>query len=469
MTTPFDVIILGGGPGGYVAAIRAHQLGLKAALVEAHHLGGICLNWGCIPTKALLRSAEVYRCFQNAPSYGLSAKNLSFDMSQIVERSRTISGQLSAGVKHLLKKNKVPVFEGRGKLSGKSGTHHQVTVTSDRDTHVLEAPHVIVATGAQAKSLPHLKTDSKDIWSYKEAMVAQEPPKKLLVIGSGAIGVEFAHFFATFGSHVTLVEVQDRILPAEDREISGLAQKAFEAQGMTIKTKTTVESLDKEKGKLKAVFKTDTGTTDTDRFDKGLLAVGIRGNTQDLGLENTKVTLDKDHIVVSPWCETEELGLYAIGDVAGPPWLAHKASHEGVLLVERLAGKGPAHPIRKENVPGCTYSHPQVASLGLTEEHARQKGYDLKVGRFPFKGNGKALALGESEGLIKTLFDAKTGEFLGAHMIGAEVTELIHGLALAQTCEATEAEIMETIFPHPTLSEMVYESALNAFGRTLHY
>ncbi len=465
----FDLIVVGGGPGGYVAAIRASQLGLKTALIEEKHLGGICLNWGCIPTKALLRSAEVYGHLKSAKDFGLSAEKVSFDMPAIIERSRAVSGQLSAGVKHLLKKNKVQVFEGRGTLLGRTGPHHRLKITSEKGSQDVEAPHVILATGARARTLPHLKADGDNIWSYKEAMVAKEAPKKLLVIGSGAIGIEFAHFFATFGSNVTVVELQDRILPAEDAEISGLAQKAFEKHGMTFKIQTTVEKVETANGSLTATFKTKKGDVETASFDKAILAIGIVGNTEDLGLDKTKAKVEKGQISVSPWCETDESGLYAIGDVAGAPWLAHKASHEGILLVERIAGKGPSHPIRKENIPGCTYSHPQIASIGLTEAQAKEKGHQVKVGRFPFMGNGKAIALGESEGLIKTLFDAKTGELLGAHMIGAEVTELIQGFALAKTCEATEAEIMETIFPHPTLSEMMHESTLAAFDRAIHY
>ena len=465
----FDLIVVGGGPGGYVAAIRASQLGLKTALVEEKHLGGICLNWGCIPTKALLRSAEIYGQFKKASDYGLSAKDISFDMPKIIERSRGVSAQLSAGVKHLLKKNKVKVFEGHGALSGKTGKNHRLTVSSEKGKQDIDAPHVILATGARARSLPHLKADGQHIWSYKEAMLAQEAPKKLLVIGSGAIGIEFAHFFSSFGSKVTVVELQDRILPAEDAEISGLAHKAFEKHGMTIRTQTVVEKVNLEKGALMATLKTNKGIIETETFDKAILAIGIVGNTEGLGLEKTKAKVEKSQLVVSPWCETDEPGLYAIGDVAGAPWLAHKASHEGISLVERIVGKGSSHPIRKENIPGCTYSHPQIASIGLTEAQAKEKGHTVKVGRFPFMGNGKAIALGEPEGLIKTLFDEKTGELLGAHMIGAEVTELIQGFALAKTCEATEAEIMETIFPHPTLSEMMHESTLAAFDRAIHY
>lgn len=465
----FDLIVVGGGPGGYVAAIRASQLGLKTALIEEKHLGGICLNWGCIPTKALLRSAEIYEYLKQAGAYGLSAKDVSFDMSEVVKRSRAVSGQLSAGVQHLLKKNKVQVFEGRGVLSGKAGNNHRLQITSEKGQQSVEAPHVILATGARARSLPHLKADGQHIWSYKEAMVSEEVPEKLLVIGSGAIGIEFAHFYTTFGSDVTVVELQDRILPAEDQEISALAQKAFEKQGMTIRTKTVVEGVEVTKTGLEATLKESKGQLTQASFDKAILAIGIVGNTENLGLEKTKAKVEKGQIVVSPWCETDEPGLYAIGDVAGAPWLAHKASHEGILLVEKIAGKGGSHPLRKENIPGCTYSHPQIASIGMTEAQAKQEKRDVKIGRFPFMGNGKAIALGEPEGLIKTLYDAKTGELLGAHMIGAEVTELIQGFALAKTCEATEAEIMETIFPHPTLSEMMHESTLAAYDRAIHY
>ncbi len=462
----FDLIVIGGGPGGYVAAIRASQLGMKVALVEANHLGGICLNWGCIPTKALLRSAEVYRMINHAGDYGLKVKGVEVDFRKVIERSRKVSKQLSSGIGHLLKKNKVTVFDGRGSLLGKG----KVLIEKDgKKQDELSAKHIILATGARARVLPGLEPDGKVVWTYKEAMVPEEMPKTLLVVGSGAIGTEFASFYNDLGVEVTLVEVVDRILPVEDEEISALARKQFEKQGIKIMTGASVTRLDKSKDNVKATIKGADGKEEQQVFDRAIMAVGIVGNIEDIGLENTKVKTEKGQIVTNEWLETGEPGVYAIGDVAGAPWLAHKASHEGVICVEKIAGQKDVHPLNKKNIPGCTYSHPQIASIGLTEKAAKEAGYDLKVGRFPFIGNGKAIALGEPEGLVKTIFDAKTGELLGAHMVGAEVTELIQGYAIGKTLETTEAELMHTIFPHPTLSEMMHESVLDAYGKVIHY
>jgi dihydrolipoamide dehydrogenase len=464
MAENFDIVIVGGGPGGYVAAIRAAQLGMKTAVVEREHLGGICLNWGCIPTKALLRTAEVYHNMQHAAAYGLRAEKVSFDLGKVVERSRKVANQLSNGVKFLLKKNKVAVFDGHGKLMGKG----KLAVTRDgKPVAELAAPHIVLATGARARSLPGLKPDGKLVWTYKEAMVPPSIPKSLLVVGSGAIGIEFASFYKNLGAEVTVVEVLDRILPVEDAEISALARKAFEKQGMKIFTSATVKGLKKGADSVTATIEAG-GKTSELTVDRVILAIGIVANTEGIGLEGTKVKVEKAHVVADPYGATDEPGLYAIGDLVGPPWLAHKASHEGVICVEKIAGVKGVHPMIKENIPGCTYCLPQVASVGLTEAAAKAAGREVKVGRFPFIGNGKAIALGEPEGLVKTVFDAKTGELLGAHMIGAEVTELIQGYTIAKTLETTEAELIHTVFPHPTLSEMMHESVLDAYGRALH-
>lgn len=459
----FDLIVIGGGPGGYVTAIRASQLGLKTALVEANHLGGICLNWGCIPTKALLRSAEVYHLMQHAGAYGLAADNIRFDLKKIVERSRGVASQLSGGVKHLLKKNKVTVFDGYGKLAGKG----RVDV-SGKTTAQLEAAHIILATGARARVLPGLEPDGKLVWTYKEAMVPEKMPKSLLVVGSGAIGIEFASFYRTLGAEVTVVEVMDRVLPVEDEEISAFARKAFEKQGMKIMTGAKVVKLTKAADSVTVSIDVGGKTQDV-TVDRVISAVGITGNVENIGLEAAGVKVDRGHVVINEWCQTNAPGIYAIGDLAGPPWLAHKASHEGVMCVEKIAGVKGLHPLDISKIPGCTYCHPQVASVGMTEAKAKAAGYDVKVGRFPFMGNGKAIALGEPEGLVKTVFDAKTGELLGAHMIGAEVTELIQGYTLTRSMEGTEAELMHTVFPHPTLSEMMHESALDAYGKVIHF
>jgi len=461
----FDVIVIGGGPGGYVAAIRAAQLGLKACVVEANHLGGICLNWGCIPTKALLRSSEIYHYMQHAESYGLKVKGLEFDLKAIVERSRGVAKQLSGGIGHLLKKNKVPVFDGFGKLQGKG----KVAVEKDgKVIETLNGKHIVIATGARARTLPGLEPDGKFVWSYKEAMVPEAMPKKLLVIGSGAIGIEFASFYKTMGVDVTVVEMMDRIVPVEDAEISGMLDKALTKQGMKIIKNAKVSKLDKGKDEVTAHIDVK-GKVEKHNFDRVISAVGIVANTENIGLEKTKVKLDRGHIVTDGYLKTDEPGVYAIGDVTGAPWLAHKASHEGIICIEKIAGQKDVHPMIKSNIPGCTYCHPQVASVGMTEAAAKEAGHKFKVGRFPFMGNGKAIALGEQEGMIKTIFDEKTGELLGAHMIGAEVTELIQGYVIGKSAELTEAEFMHTVFPHPTLSEMMHESVLDAYGKAIHF
>ncbi len=460
----YDVIVIGGGPGGYVAAIRAAQLGLRTAVIEREHLGGICLNWGCIPTKALLRSAEVLHTAKHAADYGLVIKEVSFDLDKVVQRSRKVANQLNGGVRHLLKKNKVAVIEGVAALAGKG----QVAVTKDgAPVGTFGAKHIIIATGARARTLPGLEDDGRLVWTYRKAMTPDTMPKSLLVIGSGAIGIEFASFYNALGAKVTVVEVMDRILPVEDEEISAFARKSFEKQGMRIITSGKAGNLRKGADSVTVAVEHG-GKTEDITVDRVILAVGIAPNTENLGLENTRVKTERGHIVTNQWCETDEPGVYAIGDVTGAPWLAHKASHEGVIVAEHIAGKHP-HPLNVRNIPGCTYSHPQVASVGLSEKKAKEAGYEIRVGRFPFVGNGKAIALGEPEGLVKTIFDAKTGELLGAHMVGAEVTELIQGYGIAKTMETTERELMETVFPHPTLSEMMHESVLDAYGRAIHF
>jgi dihydrolipoamide dehydrogenase len=459
----FDVIVIGAGPGGYVAAIRASQLGLKVAIVEREHLGGICLNWGCIPTKAMLRSAEVFHLMHRAKEFGLSATGISYDLPAVVARSRAVAKQLSSGIGHLMKKNKVTVFMGAATLPAK-GT---VSVKTEKGTENLTAKSIILATGARARELPGLEADGDLVWSYKHALVATRMPKKLLVIGSGAIGIEFASFFNTLGADTTVVEVLDRILPVEDAEISAFAKKAFTKQGMKILEKATVKKLDRTPGKGVTAHIETGGKTETHDFDTVISAVGIVGNVEDLGLEALGVKIDRTHVVTDEFCRTGVDGLYAIGDIAGAPWLAHKASHEGVMVAELIAGGHP-HPIKPNSIAGCTYCHPQVASVGLTEEKAKAAGHQVKIGRFPFIGNGKAIAMGEAEGLVKTIFDAKTDELLGAHMIGAEVTEMIQGYIVGRTLETTEAELMETVFPHPTMSEMMHEAVLDAYGRALH-
>jgi len=460
----FDVAIIGGGPGGYVAAIRAAQLKMKVALVERDALGGVCLNWGCIPTKALLRSSEINHLLHDLDQYGFSAKDIKFDFAKVIKRSRDVSAKLSGGIGMLMKKNKITVFEGAAKLAGKG----KISVTGkDNKNSVVLAKHIIIATGARPRVLPGLEPDGELVWTSKEAMIPKSLPKSILVVGSGAIGLEFASFYLNMGSEVTVVEVLDRILPAEDEEISKFAEKALTKQGMKILTNATVKSLKKGKNDVTATIES-AGKSQEIKAERVIMAVGIVGNVENLGLEGTKVKIEKGQVVTDQWMQTAEPGVYAIGDVAGAPWLAHKASHEGIICVEKIAGLKDVHPIKKENIPGCTYCRPQIASVGLTEKKAKEKGYSLKVGRFPFIGNGKAIALGEPEGLVKTIFDAKTGELLGAHMIGAEVTELIQGFVVGKTMEATELDFMHTIFPHPTLSEMMHESVLDAYGKVVH-
>ncbi|MGE5202984.1 MAG: dihydrolipoyl dehydrogenase [Acidobacteriota bacterium] len=462
--TSFDIIVVGGGPGGYVAAIRAAQLGMKTAVVEREHLGGICLNWGCIPTKALLRTSEINHLLQHLGDYGFSAKEVSFDFKKIIERSRKVAKQLSNGVAFLMRKHKITVLDGHGTLLGGG----KLAVAKDgKPVAELQAKHIVLATGARARALPGLEPDGKLVWTYKEAMVPDRLPKSLLVVGSGAIGIEFASFYRNLGSDVTVVEVLPRVLPVEDEEISAFARKAFEKQGMKIHTGTTVKALKKGADSVTATLAAGDKSWDV-TAERVILAVGIVGNVENIGLEKTKVKVEKAHVVADQWCATGEPGVYAIGDLVGPPWLAHKAMHEGVLCVERIAGIKGVRPLDIGNVPGCTYCRPQVASVGLTEAAAKAAGREVRVGRFPYIGNGKAIALGETEGLIKTVFDAKTGELLGAHMIGAEVTELIQGYTVAKTLETTEHELMETIFPHPTLSETMHEAVLDAYGQALH-
>ncbi len=463
----FDIAIIGGGPGGYVAAIRAAQLGFKVGVIEANHMGGICLNWGCIPTKALLRSSEINHLLHNLEQFGFSADNIKFDFKKVVQRSRDVSSQLTAGIGHLMKKNKIEVIDGYGKINGKG----KILVENDgKKIADVEAKHIVIATGARARTFPNLQPDGKVIWTYREAMLPDKMPKKLLVIGSGAIGSEFASFYANMGAEVNLVEVQDRVLPVEDTEISQLAEKAFKAQGIKVRTKTNVEQLTPKKTEVEATIN---GKTET--YDRAIVAVGVVGNTDNLNLEITDVKVEKNTILIDEYCRTDEENIYAIGDVAGAPWLAHKASHEGVVCIENIAyeegklAKKP-HPIKKENIPGCTYCRPQVASVGLTEEKAKAEGLNINVGRFPYVANGKAIAMGEEEtGLVKTIFNADNGELIGVHMIGAEVTEMISSYLVGKQMEATEEDFIHTIYAHPTLSEMMHESVLDSIGGALHY
>ncbi len=470
MADTYDLLVLGSGPGGYVAAIRAAQLGLKVGIVERENLGGICLNWGCIPTKALLRSGEVYHQMKHAASYGLAADGVSFDLQKVVARSRAVAKQLNQGVTHLMKKNKIAVHMGTGKLtaSGKLSVALNAGGTAD-----LSARHIIIATGARARELPFAKSDGQRIWTYRHAMVPDTMPTELLVIGSGAIGIEFANFYNDLGAKVTVVEMLDRIVPAEDEEVSAALRKSLEKQGMTILTGAGVQSLKADGQGVAAEIKTADGKVAPHRFSHAIVAVGIVHNTEEIGLEALGVLVERGRIEIDPYGRTNVPGIWAIGDVTGAPWLAHKASHEGVIAAESIAkelGKD-AHPhtMDARNIPGCTYCHPQVASVGLTEAKAKEMGYDVRVGRFPFIGNGKAIALGETEGFIKTVVDAKTGELLGAHMIGAEVTELIEGYVVGKTAELLDEDFARTIFPHPTLSEMMHESILSADGRALHF
>ncbi len=470
MAEQYDVIVLGSGPGGYVAAIRCAQLGLKTAIVERENLGGICLNWGCIPTKALLRSAEVYHQMQHAKDYGLVAEKISADLTAVVARSRGVAKQLNQGVTHLMKKNKITVHIGTGTLKGGG----KLDVQGEKGTETLSAKHIVIATGARARDLPIAPADGERVWTYRHAMTPRELPGKLLVIGSGAIGIEFASFYNDLGSEVTVVEMMDRIVPVEDADVSVFLEKALKKQGMNIVTGAGVESLAVSKSGVKAKIKDKQGKVIESDFSHVIVAVGIVPNTENIGLETLGINAERGIIHIDGMGRTNVPGIWAIGDVTPGPWLAHKASHEGVIAAEAIAqtlGNKDVHPhaMDKRNIPGCTYCHPQIASVGLTEAKAKEAGYTVKVGNFPFIGNGKAIALGEPEGFIKTVFDAKTGELLGAHMIGAEVTELIQGYVVGKTLETTEAELMATVFPHPTLSEMMHESVLSAYGRALHF
>ena len=462
--TKYDMIVIGAGPGGYVAAIRGAQLGLKVACVEREHLGGICLNWGCIPTKAMLRSSEVFHLMHRAKEFGLKAEGISYDLDAVVKRSRGVAKQLSGGIGHLFKKNKVTTVMGEARLAGKG----RVEVTTEKGTDTLTAPAIVVATGARARDLPGLEADGKRVWHYKHALQPPHMPSRLLVVGSGAIGIEFASFYNTLGAETTVVEVMDRILPVEDAEISAFAKKQFEKQGMTVLAKAVVKGLDRQEDRVIATIEAN-GKAEEHEFDTVIAAVGIVGNVEGLGLEEAGARVERSHVVVDEYCRTGVEGLYAIGDIAGAPWLAHKASHEGVMVAELIAGRNDVHPVRPESIAGCTYCYPQVASVGHTEAQAKEAGYEIKVGHFPFIGNGKAIALGEPEGMVKTIFDANTGELLGAHMIGAEVTELIQGYVIGRTLETTEEDLAHTVFPHPTLSEMMHESVLDADGRAIHY
>ena len=464
----YDVVVIGGGPGGYVAAIRASQLGMRAAVVEKEHLGGICLNWGCIPTKALLRAAELRHNLEHLSDYGIEITgNITVDLEKVVKRSRGVAARLSSGVAHLLKKNKVDVVEGTATLRGKSADKHIIAIAGAKVSE-LHAKHVIIATGARARQIPNMEADGHQIVTYRDAMVPKTMPKSLIVVGSGAIGIEFASFYRDMGVDVTVVEAMDRILNAEDAEISNMAHKAFEKRGMTILTSAKLQKLEKTPQSVTATIEQQ-GKMQQISAERVIMAIGIVGNSENLGLEGTKVKIDRGHIVTDGYGATGEAGIYAIGDVTGAPWLAHKASHEGIICVEKIAGAKDVHKIADNTVPGCTYCRPQIASVGLTEAQAKDKGHKVKVGRFPFLANGKAIALGDDEGMIKTIFDEKTGELLGAHMIGPEVTEMIQGYAIARTLETTEAELTQTIFPHPTLSEAMHESVLDAYDRAIHF
>ena len=469
MADTYDLIVLGSGPGGYVAAIRAAQLGLKVAIVERELLGGICLNWGCIPTKALLRSAEIYHYMQNADAYGLSSEKPSFDLAKVVGRSRAVSKQLNQGVTHLMKKNKITVHMGDGALTAAN----KLTVTKDGTKTDLEAKHILVATGARARDLPFAKADGKLIWTYRHAMTPPEMPTELLVIGSGAIGIEFASFYNDMGAKVTVVEMLARIVPVEDADVSDALQKSLTKQGIEILTGAGVESLKPDATGIAATIKTADGKSAERRFSHCIVAVGIVPNTEDIGLEKLGITTDRGFLKTDPMCRTNVPGIWAIGDITAPPWLAHKASHEGVIAAEAIAqelGNKDVHPHAMDplNIPGCTYCHPQIASVGLTEAKAKEAGHEVRVGKFPAIGNGKAIALGEVEGFVKTVFDAKTGELLGAHMIGAEVTELIQGYTVGKTAELVETDFMQTVFPPPTVSETMHESVLAAYGKAIH-
>ncbi len=471
MSKKFDLCVIGAGPGGYVAAIRAAQLGLKVGIIEANHLGGICLNWGCIPTKALLKSSEVNHLLHNLDSFGFSAENIKFDFTKVIERSRAVSKRLSTGIAGLLKKNKVEVIDGFAKFLDSK----KISVTKDgKEVETVEASYFIIATGARARQISGLESDGENIWTYREAMTPKALPKSLLVVGSGAIGSEFASFYKNMGAEVTLIEMAENILPVEDEEISKLARKSFEKQGIKIHTSAALKSLKAAKGEVTAQVEIN-GKVEELKAEKAIMAVGIVANIENIGLEKTKVKQDKGRIVANGYLETADANIFAIGDVVGAPWLAHKASHEGVIAAEKIASKlnkydaKKIHPIKVENIPGCTYSMPQIASVGLTEKKALAAGKKIKVGRFPYMANGKAIAAGETDGLIKVIFDEKTGELLGAHLIGAEVTEMIQGYVIAKQAELTEEDLMHTIFAHPTMSEMMHEAVLDAYGKVIHF
>jgi dihydrolipoamide dehydrogenase len=460
----FDIVIIGGGPGGYVAAIRASQLGLNVALVEKQHLGGVCLNWGCIPTKALLRCSEINHLLHNLDEYGFSVKDIKFDFKKIIKRSRDVASKLSQGISFLMKKHKVEVFNSFGMVNGKNAV--RLLDEKGKTIEDLQAKNIIIATGARARILPNLEPDGKFIWSYKEAMVPEELPKSLLVVGSGAIGMEFASFYNGLGCNVTIVEMAENILPVEDREISQIVRKEFEKRKVDFFTNATVSSIVKGKKDVEVAIKQNDKITKV-KVDRVIVAAGIVANVENIGLESTAIELDRGHIKTDAYLETAEKGIYAIGDVVGAPWLAHKASHEAVICAEKIAGKNP-RPLKIENIPGCTYCTPQIASIGLTEEKAKEAGHKIRVGRFPFSANGKAIAMGEETGLVKVIFEEQSGELLGAHMVGSEVTEMVQGFSIAKTIEATEEDLMHTIFPHPTLSEMMHEAVLEACGKSIH-
>jgi dihydrolipoamide dehydrogenase len=462
MSENFDVAVIGAGPGGYVAAIRASQLGLKVAIIERENLGGVCLNWGCIPTKALLKSSEIFHVANHLSHYGLNSFSPTFDIKNVVERSRNVASQLSSGIKHLMKKNKVQVFEGHAKLAG----HGKIDIGNDGQKEQIHAKNIIIATGARARVMPGFEPDGDLVWAYREALTPKSMPKSLIIVGSGAIGIEFASFYSNMGAEVTILEMQEYILPVEDKEISLIAKKMFEKQGIKIVTQAGVKSLKKEKDHVILTFQHD-GKVQEIQADRVIMAVGIVPNTENLGLEKTKIILEKGHIVTNEFLETAEKGTYAIGDVVKGPWLAHKASHEAIIAAERIAGK-ESKALNRDNIPGCTYSMPQIASIGMTEEGATKAGYLVKIGRFPFMASGKAVAIGDTDGMVKVIFDQKTGELLGAHMVGPDVTELVSTFVLAKTLEATEMEIMHSIFPHPTLSEAMHESVLDAYKRAIH-
>ncbi len=464
----YDLIVIGGGPGGYVAAIRASQLGMSVALVEDKHLGGICLNWGCIPTKALLRASEIRHMLDNVEEFGFTVSGIKMDINNITKRSRKVASQLSSGISHLLKKNKVQVFEGLGSLVKDSSNIKKIRIKTKDNNIEKTAKNVILATGARSKNLPFVSSDGVNIWDYKTAMTPPKLPSSIVIVGSGAIGMEFASFYNDLGVHVTIVEALPSILPNEDIDISNIVKLNFEKRGIKIKTNSTLKSVTNKRNSVSVEIITKE-KVETINSEKLILAIGIVANTEKLGLEDFNVKIDKGHVVTNEFLETDEKGVYAIGDITDGPWLAHKASHEGILCVEKISGHKNLIPIDKTSIPGCTYCRPQVASIGMTETQAKLKNLNIKIGKFPFIGNGKAIALGDAEGLIKTIFDQDTGELIGAHMVGPEVTELIQGFSIAKKLETTEYELMHTIFPHPTLSEGIHESVLDAYNQAIHY